>query len=242
MKALSEPNPTTEAAAWKAVEKSVEHLYNFFNYARSLEGLLPSLLTTICLNPDAPVSQNSALVKLLGRVFLFAFHFDELKMGTPAISNDFSYYRRVLSRMRNAGTNDGKKQKKTQVTEEIANLMSFHYAYPTPVMKVLIAAAVQMPTAASLVPGLAEIANVACSMAQNPDEDQKLLLCLMTGCIILIDHLAGVFHKKSPVRIRQCVILLRNTAGTDSLMNSLRFSTLHLNDDTTPPNIAKLFE
>jgi len=66
----------------------------------------------------------------------------------------------------------------------------------------------------------------------------------MTGCIILVDHLRGegAFEKKSPVMIKDCIVLLKGgtTQGTDFLLNSLRFTTLHLNDDSTMPAIKKL--
>ena len=228
----------------KAVSRAADQLYNFYEYARELEALFPTLLTSLCIShPDIPLSNRSATVQLLARVFHFAFHFDELKMVTPAIQNDFSYYRRVLSRLRNASSSSTKsKAKKSLVTEEVANQMSFHFAYPTPVMKVLISAAVQMTEASQLVPTLAEIANVAGQRAaQIPGEDNKLLLCLMTGCIILIDHVspAGAFHNKSPIRLKQCITVLHNSPGTDSLCNSLRFSTLHLADDTTQSAVTK---
>lgn len=230
----------------KAVERAAEQLYQFYEYSRELEQAYPVLLTSLCLtNADIPLSQRSATVQLLARVFHFAFHFDELKMVTPAIQNDFSYYRRVLSRLRNSAASGGKSKgskKKSPVTEEIANQMSFHFAYPTPVMKVLISAAVQMTEASQLVPVLAEIANVAGqSAAAAAGEDNKLLLCLMTGCIIAIDHVspAGAFHNKSPIRLKQCLQVLQNSPSTDSLCNSLRFSTLHLNDDNTQSIVTR---
>lgn len=56
-------------------------------------------------------------------------------MITPAIQNDFSYYRRVLGRMRDKST-------KLKVDEELGNKMSFFFAYPTPMMKVRLFAVV----------------------------------------------------------------------------------------------------
>jgi hypothetical protein len=41
-------------------------------------------------------------------------------------------------------------------------------------------------------------------------ESQLLLLCAMTGAIILTDHLLhpqGAFHKKSPIMVRACATL-----------------------------------
>lgn len=52
-------------------------------------------------------------------------------MKTPAIQNDFSYYRRIASRQRLDHSND------LIVTTELANRMSLFYAHATPMLKVL---------------------------------------------------------------------------------------------------------
>lgn len=110
-----------------------------------------------------------------------------------------------------------------------------------------------------LVAGLSMLANLSLGNIQKGTlDDQKtmLLLCCMTGCIILVDHLRdeGAFDKKSPIQvsfecflafngfqIRQAITLLKNTThNTDFLVNSLRFTTLHLNDEQTMPAITKL--
>lgn len=52
-------------------------------------------------------------------------------MKTPAIQNDFSYYRRTVSRQRH----DFNKQ--LIVNTEMANRMSLFYAHATPMLKVL---------------------------------------------------------------------------------------------------------
>jgi len=166
-------------------------------------------------------------------------------MVNPAIQNDFSYYRRVLSRMKNA---DKDKKSEILVDEELANKMSFFFAYPTPMMKVLIDATTDLDKNANqrLILGLSLITNL-CHKSLAADDGTKekktmLFLCAMTGCIILVDHLhdEGAFHKKSPIRIRSCITTLKNAPGTDFLLNSLRFTTLHLNDEQTMTAITKL--
>lgn len=52
-------------------------------------------------------------------------------MKTPAIQNDFSYYRRTVSRQRIENTSQ------MLVTTELANRMSLFYAHATPMLKVL---------------------------------------------------------------------------------------------------------
>jgi len=242
-KALNDPGAKSEQAAWKEVTQSVDKLYDFYQYALAMEKAWPRLLDAVCKdNPINGVKQNLALTKQIAQIFDFVFHFDEKKMINPAIQNDFSYYRRVLGRMRD-------KTIKLKVDEELANKMSFFFAYPTPMMKVLIDATTEYDPAAKprLVGGLATLANLSLSNIQADhldDSKTMLLLCCMTGCIILVDHLReeGAFDKKSPIRIRQAIQLLKigTSHNTDFLINSLRFTTLHLNEEGTMPQITKL--
>lgn len=53
-------------------------------------------------------------------------------MKTPAIQNDFSYYRRTVSRQRNVEDTS-----QLLVSTELANRMSLFYAHATPMLKVL---------------------------------------------------------------------------------------------------------
>lgn len=59
------------------------------------------------------------------------YHFYLFQMKTPAIQNDFSYYRRIVSRQRIDNTSQ------MLVTTELANRMSLFYAHATPMLKVL---------------------------------------------------------------------------------------------------------
>jgi hypothetical protein len=246
-KALNDPGPKTEGAAWSAVSEAVLKLHGFYKFALDLETVWPTILDTLCSEDSfSGIQTHLALAKQLAEIFDFVFHFDEAKMVNPAIQNDFSYYRRVLSRMKNSSKDE---KTKIVVDEELANKMSFFFAYPTPMMKVLIDATVEFDknTKQRLIQGLSLISNLCLKHLDGQDNNEKatmLSLCAMTGCIILVDHLhdMGAFYKKSPIRIRGCIQKLKNITGTstDFLLNSLRFTTLHLNDDTTMPAITKL--
>lgn len=118
------------------MSKAVDKLYEFYKFSLTLEKAWPMLMDTEC-GSDQPecLRANVALAKQVALLFDFVFHFDEAKMINPAIQNDFSYYRRVLSRMKNANKDE---KAKVKVDEELANKMSFFFAYPTPMMKVII--------------------------------------------------------------------------------------------------------
>jgi hypothetical protein len=62
----------------------------------------------------------------MAQVLSFVLKFDDLKMNNPSVQNDFSYYRRTLSRMKmkDPGSDD-----RAVVNNEQANRMSLFYAY-----------------------------------------------------------------------------------------------------------------
>ena len=73
---------------------------------------------------------------------------------------------------------------------------------------------------------------------------------VMTGSIILFDHIdeKGAFHKHSQIQIKKCISILKNFSFNDkemvndSLLNALRFTTIHLNDPLTPSKIKLLLD
>lgn len=74
-------------------------------------------------------------MKQLAEILEFVLKFDEHKMKTPAIQNDFSYYRRTLTRASLARQENAEKD--LVVGNELANRMSLFYAHATPMLRVL---------------------------------------------------------------------------------------------------------
>lgn len=79
------------------------------------------------------------------------------------------------------------------------------------------------------------------SKLQSPEDTTKFILRVMTGLIIIYDHVHdhGAFSKKTPVDIRAAIAVLQN-ANEDVLLDAIRYSTKHLNDDSTPPKIKQM--
>jgi len=132
--------------------------------------------------------------------------------------------------------------------------MSFFFAYPTPLMKVLIDTTTKIKDNERLVDGLSFLADVCTKnlidyekMREEMDNQDLslLLLCTMAGCIILVDHLDtnGAFYAKSKIKIKtgvQKLIDFQEYVDVNFLINSLRFTTLHLNDEQTLPQVKRL--
>jgi len=254
--AISKPSEETDKAAWNAILPAVETLQEFYEFSVEVEKIYPRLLTSLFQAEDEDLKGNlkgqQCLAKQLADIFDFALRFDDKKMLNPGIQNDFSYYRRTLSRIKM--TNKGAEIK---IKDELANRMSLFFAYPTPMMKVLTDTTVNFLknepcpiNKAQVIAGYSLMANVCLDMVErNRFTNVKTnMFCLrgMTGSIVLVDHLdqLGAFHKKSSINVKGAITKLKNFTedATEGLLNALRYTTVHLNDPETPPTIKLLLQ
>ncbi|KAI8849608.1 hypothetical protein BC829DRAFT_416657 [Chytridium lagenaria] len=248
-KAISNPSRETEEAAWNVVSPAVSTLKDFYTFSQKIEDLLPRLLVFLCNgNVIQNLEAHQATARRLADLLHFTSTFDELKMSNPNIQNDFSYYRRTLSRMRmaNIATNN------LVVHDELANRMSLFYAHSSPMAKCVIDSAQNLVrrnevNAEGLTDCLAILAAVCYNAAvKGRAQGAMVEYCLrvMTMCIIVYDHVApiGAFAKGTKVNVRASVKAIQTLggSGSQSLLNSLRYSTVHLNDETTPKNVKQI--
>eukprot|EP00696_Hemimastix_kukwesjijk_P007721 gnl/Hemi2/19797_TR6562_c0_g1_i1.p1 gnl/Hemi2/19797_TR6562_c0_g1~~gnl/Hemi2/19797_TR6562_c0_g1_i1.p1 ORF type:complete len:315 (-),score=68.40 gnl/Hemi2/19797_TR6562_c0_g1_i1:98-1042(-) len=239
--AFSTPTPQTEEAAFRAVMMRVSDIKQLFDFAFELESLVPQLLRALAAGEASQtLADQQSLAKQLADVFSFALIFDDLKAHCPQMQNDFSYYRRYYSRY--------KGDPNLQVQEFDTTLISMFIAHGTPLMNSLITATKSMQ-AESVQNTLAAMANICATMVQKRkfgSNEQIYQFCLrgMTGAIILYDHVAplGAFHKRSPIKIKKCAILVTSYPAPEeflsSLCGALKFNSK--NFDAAPPDIAKI--
>ncbi|XP_057713611.1 CYFIP-related Rac1 interactor B-like [Corythoichthys intestinalis] len=244
--------------AWAAVLPLVTKLKRFYQFSHKLESSLRCLLNALT-DPEAPATQHlekkQALARQLALILHFTLRFDELKMTIPAIQNDFSYYRRTISRMR---INNLCGDTDAEVNNELANRMSLFYASATPMLKTLSDATSKFVADNPDVPVenttdcLSTMASVCKVMLETPEyrsrfsNEETLSLCLrvMVGVIILYDHVhpAGAFVKTSNIDMKGCIRLLREqpASSVEGLLDALRYTTKHLNDEATPKHIRNM--
>ena len=100
----------------------------FYEYSQQLSKSFPQLLEAL-IKTDQTLLEKQALAKQLGLTLDFVLRFDDCKMKTIAIQNDFSHFRR---------TSNGAKMKgidiQIDLKDDLANRMSLFYASPTPMM------------------------------------------------------------------------------------------------------------
>uniref|UniRef100_V9KY08 Protein FAM49A-like protein n=1 Tax=Callorhinchus milii TaxID=7868 RepID=V9KY08_CALMI len=256
-------NPSDEQQqddAWNVVRPLVGKLKKFYQFSLRLEKALRSLLEALTCPPYSPtqhLEREQALAKQFAEILHFTLSFDELKMTNPAIQNDFSYYRRTASRKR-----IGKEQLAVDndMTSEMANRMSLFYAEPTPMLKTLSDATTRFVSENKTLPiedttdCLSTMACVCKIMLDTPEyrsrfaSTEALLFCMrvMVGVIILYDHVhpIGAFAKTSKIDIKGCIKVLRDQPpnNVEGLLNALRYTTRHLNDDTTSKQLRALLQ
>ncbi|CAH0398852.1 unnamed protein product [Chilo suppressalis] len=256
--AIADPSRISQERASRAVKPLVDKLLRCYNHSLELQRVVPRLLGSLvggAMSPTQHLEQQQALVKQFAEILEFVLKFDEHKMKTPAIQNDFSYYRRSVSRggLINAETPGDE----PHISSEVTNRMSLFYAQATPMLKVLSEATSQFVNdnqqdLENTTETLSTMAKVCLRMLENPklvaqfsrEETSLLVLRVMVGLIILYDwvHPSGAFCRSSSVDVKGCVKFLQQQtpAKAEPLLNALRYTTKHLNHQTTPKNIRTL--
>ncbi|KAK3089950.1 hypothetical protein FSP39_007916 [Pinctada imbricata] len=224
-----------------------------------IQRVVQDLLEVLCSKDKTPsqhLETQQALFKQFADILDFVLRFDDRKMTNPAIQNDFSYYRRTLSRMKLA--NEDETGNENIVSNEMANRMSLFYAPATPMLKVLSDATTKFVSQHKELPVenttecLSTMAKICRVMIETPEyvarfqSGETKLFCLrvMVGVIILYDHVhpVGAFAKNSSIDLKSCIKVLKEQDApmVEGLINALRFTTKHLNEEGTPKSIKAL--
>jgi len=234
-KAMSTPTMENEKAAFEALLQVVSHISSFFDYAKKLGKAPTEEKQTIEQQQD-----TAALAKQLADVLDFTLRFDQLRMMRPHLSNDFSYYRRLLPKFSN--------NPNIKVKDDEAGGMALFTAEHIPMMTALCRAAHKaLQSNESVTATLALMANSCLKMIKSKKFDKAeinlFIARAMTGAIVLFDHVHpnGAFQKNSSIHIKSCISLLKtNFPKEQGLMNAIQFSSKTFK--TAPPQIQQLFE
>lgn len=257
-------NPSSDEKqkeAWDAIIPLVHQLKRFFEFSHNLEKCLQELLRALTSDDQSPLQHletKQALAKQFAEILQYTLKFDDLKMNNPAIQNDFSYFRRIMSRRGMNSSNSAIDYNEGQfISTELANKMSLFYAESTPMLKTMSDATTKFVSENRDVETertsevLSTMCNICKVMLENPEHIKRFQMgedtvhfCLrvMVGVIILYDHVhpTGAFCKGSKIDIKGVIKVLKDQQQgpmVENLMNALRYTTKHLNDETTPKAI-----
>lgn len=243
--AMSAPTPENEKAAFEGLLVAVDSVQSFYRHSKSLEQVLPVLLDRLgkaASNEEvkSSICDQQALARQLASIFDFTLRFDQTRMLRPYLSNDFSYYRRLLPKF--------SKHPNLRVKDDEASQMALFTAEHIPMMSCLSKAcnsALSRNENVKVV--LSAIANACLSMLKSKKfaKAETNLFCAraLTGAVVLYDHVdpMGVFSKKSPVQVKAAIQLLKKEfPGEQTLLNAIQYSTKTFKD--APSGIQELFK
>ncbi|KAJ9072988.1 hypothetical protein DSO57_1021465 [Entomophthora muscae] len=155
------------------------------------------------------LESSPGLAALLVKTFSFIIDFDEIKTHNSDLQNDFSYYRRSISKFKMM--DKGNESVEALLTDEEANYMSLFFAQHTPMFKSLaqmlnehIKKKPDLGTSiSSYLAALAGSCYHSIMKQRVSGEDRDNIFRALVGCTILYDsiHPDGVFIKGSPIDV-----------------------------------------
>lgn len=228
-KALSDSrNFDLQKTSFEGVSPNIIDISTFYYLSVDIAKVVAELTSRLVHGRVDVFEQHAAIAKCLGDVLLFSFEFDQQKMLKPEIQNDFSFYRRAL------GTKALDNVLKP-VSADVAHVISMWIAQNLPMTNAIINI--------DSVP-LAALSNLCCGMVQRQTAGPNLshILRVMVASIIVFDRVndIGAFHPASLIKMRKVVSAIAKFGGEDRVLlsDSLKFSTIHYKDDTTPEAIC----
>jgi len=236
-KSLSDGTQQSEQIAFDAVKENVAMMYRIYNNTKALTEVFAEILSTFAEQGDekSAVQENQATARVFCDILSFVLRFDEAKMRTPGLQNDFSFYRRNLAKHANEDL---------VVRDQEANYVSLFFAPASPIMY-NVAGKIGEIISANNEHGngvktlLSTIANVCLHLvkteASNDEQINQLCVRAMVGAIVLYDSAVptGAFGNQSGINIKGAVQLVcKNYPNPRTLVNALKYSTVHLSDNS----------
>ncbi|GBG26249.1 Protein FAM49A [Hondaea fermentalgiana] len=246
--ALGSPNdPKVRQEAFEGMFPNVEGIRGFYELSSEINsavGDILRLVAPVAMRGGTPLSSEQALVAKLAALFEVIFLFDWAKMSQPAVQNDFSFYRRELSKNMN--------NPNVPVDDSMASAISMFVAQGSPLLTALANdLSLLSKQYRELVPYLADFSNLAAQSAPQysnkgsfPDSDglQTLLLSSVVAAVLYdkIDVI-GAFTKSSPVSMKRVVQGVRqwDSEFSNAALSTLQYSSR--NFSSAPSSVRKLF-
>jgi len=244
--AMSKPSEETELAAFEGLLIAVESIALFHQFAKDLEKVFPKLLTKLSevvkiQDKLCHLDELPGLTKQLATIFDFALSFDRIRMLRPNLSNDFSYYRRLLPKFT--------KHPNIKVKDDEASGMALFTGEHIPMTSCLAKAGAKAQELLVISDGtegkigyvLSTMANSCMMLLQDSRDTNQFIARAMTGAVVVFDHVdpLGAFHKRTPIAIRQIIRIVKQDFST-SMLNAIRYSTRNFRD--APDSIQAMFD
>ncbi|GMH91534.1 hypothetical protein TL16_g12085 [Triparma laevis f. inornata] len=240
--ALSSPNNAElQQRAFEEMKPNVINTEKFYTKAKSLSEFIPLVLAS--LEAEGRIDLDPYLTRQFLQVLQLMYMVDQKKMMCPGLQNDFSFYRRTVSKF----------PQEAPVNETTANQISMWIAEASPLSNTVSTSLKSgFKKDPNMVGVLSKLANMSAWIVYKDVEvtkkQKELLMVAMVQCVIMFDRSStrGAFHKDSGIMLKKCVSVLTSQACEDiegvrdGLKNGLKYSTVHFGDVTTPAFVEEM--
>ncbi|PVU93043.1 hypothetical protein BB559_003476 [Furculomyces boomerangus] len=250
--AISNPTPENEQIAWESLTPMVSLLHECYHLSCNIESQIPRVLSVILSNPspddDQVYSHYSQIAKKFAQIMDYSFQFDTLKFGLSDIQNDLSYYRRMISRIRDR--DDGVIEKGKLLSNDITNQMSLFYAYHNPMVKTIVdqtQRTIKNTDKSSFLSNLVMLSAGSINSIRKgtPSSTLNLYIRILMTTSIMYDWISedGVFQPSSEIPILEVVSVIRDytMANASGYLVSIQLSCKNFNNPKTPQPVKKAF-
>lgn len=246
-RAMARPSDMdVQQEAFEGMFPNVEAIKGFFELSREVDDTVGEIVGIVLRSGGADAGRieadHAALLAQLALLFEAVFLCDWAKMSKPEVQNDFSFYRRQLSK------NKGAASSKVPVDDSEASAISMFLAQGNPLLASVTSNLAKSDHAAAC-RLLAVFANKATNTAAaykrdnvNDERVQTLLLSAVVA-VAIYDRADGIgaFAKSSPVDVKKLVVAL---SRWDSELQPAALSTLQYSTKTfhkAPNSLKRLF-
>lgn len=225
--------------SFETISPNIETICEFYHISSEIVQAIERV-TTALQGGFQQFQRQSKLSRILGRLLLFCFEFDQAKMSKPELQNDFSFYRRCLTSPHIESLNK-------PVAPDLAPEISMWIAESLPMFASITPKTVHGKVHRAIplenTETLAILANICCGMVQRQrcGASMPLVFKMMVAATIAFDRASerGAFHSRSPIKISRVVAVIAKHGGADKgmLQASLKFSTIHFKDADTSNSV-----
>lgn len=244
--AMTDPCEEKNRAAFEGLLLAVEHINNFYEYSKTMGQCFKKLLKELSERVPsgkrfAQLNNTPGLTYQLTQIMDFAIKFDHQRMKKENVTNDFSFYGRLSRHF--------PEHKSVQHSpEKHPELQKFIQHHIPMTMSLIDNAAEVSKNTPESVYVLSTIANAYLETLQNKDKmrryiNHKVLVRAMTLAVIIFDCVdkRGAFEKRSPIKIKQIILVLKKDWGLPiDLLRTVQFTSKNFKN--APDNIQSWFE
>ena len=242
--ATMNPQPETLTPAWEDVYPKVVFMSRFYDYCENLTNQIVCLFSFLMSNREEQgmdaMNAHPAIAVTLIKYLSKVIYIDSIRITLPNMLMDLAFFRRVATRMSNSPETQALYQKSAKIS------MFLGPGAPT-ITRLIelsqIAFETDDQTNKSFLMILGSLINICAANVRDSVDDDGNCLKAMTAAFLIYDEMNkdGAFQSKADFAVIQALnVLVHYQPQQTNLVNTIKYSSKHLNDKNTIPQVKTL--